>query len=224
MALVRPATRSSRPRSPRATSSPRARWSTSPATASCRRRWTGASRTSPTSRRPRRTCRSASSTRARRIRAPVAQRQARDVHRRRLPRLPVDVRHRRRVHGVPGGRARPVRGDQEPPERAARGLRRPQRQLGQGRARDRHRRLGLLRRQHRPGQHRRVGQVPVARSRWSGAGRATTASATPLRLLAARAALRHRQARRRQGRLARGPRQRRARRAWARRSSTTPST
>ena len=43
------------------------------------------------------------------------QRQARDVHRRRLPRLPVDVRHRRRVHGVRGGRARPVRGDQEPP-------------------------------------------------------------------------------------------------------------
>ena len=28
------------------------------------------------------------------------QRQARDVHRRRLPRLPVDLRHRRRVHGV----------------------------------------------------------------------------------------------------------------------------
>ena len=45
--------------------------STSPATASCRRRSTGASRTSPTSRRPRRTCRSASSTRARRTRAPV---------------------------------------------------------------------------------------------------------------------------------------------------------
>ena len=44
--------------------------------------------------------------------------------------------------------------------RAARDLRRAQREVRQGRARDRHRRLGLLRRQHRRGQHRRVGEVP----------------------------------------------------------------
>ena len=71
----------------------------------------------------RRTCRSASSTRARPYPRAAGTRQARDVHRRRLPRLPVAVRHRRRVHGVRGRRARPVRGDQGPPERAARRLR-----------------------------------------------------------------------------------------------------
>ena len=42
-------------------------------------------------------------------------------------------------------RARPVRDRRGPPARAARRLRRPQRPLGHRRARDRHRRLGLLR-------------------------------------------------------------------------------
>ena len=141
-------------------------------------RSTGASRTSPTSRR-----------RATNLQTPLrrpgqglpgADRDARPRHvrRRRLPRLPVAVRHRRRVHGVRERRARPVRGDQGAPDRAARRLGRAQRPLRQGRARDRHRRLGLLRREPGPGQHRRVGQVRRAPSRSSGAGPATTASAT----------------------------------------------
>ena len=45
---------------------------------------------------------------------------ARPLGGRRLPRLPVDVRHRRRVHRVRERRGRPVRGDQGPPARAAR--------------------------------------------------------------------------------------------------------
>ena len=85
------------------------------------------------------------------------------------------VRHRRRVHGVRGGRARPVRADQGAPERAARRLGRAQRPLRQGRARDRHRRLGLLRRQHR--QRATPTSRPSSRapSRSCGAGPATTA-------------------------------------------------
>ena len=77
-----------------------------------------------------------------------------------------------------GGRARPVRDDQGAPDRAARRLRRAQREVRQGRARDRHRRLGLLRRQHRPGQHRRVGQVPERGRARLALDAATTASAT----------------------------------------------
>ena len=123
-----------------------------------------------------------------------------------------------------GGRARPVRGDQDPPERAARDLRRPQRQLRQGRARDRHRRLGLLRRQRRPGQHRRVGQVPVRGRARLALDRRRPLPRPPLRLLAARAAVRHR-ASSTPTRTA-GPKAwaTSSARAWARRSSTTPST
>ena len=105
------------------------------------------------------------------------------------------------------------------------GLRRAQRPLGQGRARDRHRRLGLLRRQHRRPATPTSRPSSRARSRSSGAGPATTASATSSTTSPTRN-LRYvvSKPRRRQGRLARGPRQRRAHRAWARRSSTTPST
>ena len=81
----------------------------------------------------------------------------------------------------------------------------------QARARDRHRRLDLVRRQRatratptRPSSSR-------ASSRCCGAGPATTASATTCTLHEAQPALRRRRARRRRRRLARGPRQRRAR-------------
>ena len=55
---------------------------------------------------------------------PAADREDPEGHvlRRRLPGLPVAVRHRRRVHGVRGGRARPVRDGQGAPGRAARHL------------------------------------------------------------------------------------------------------
>ena len=103
-------------------------------------------------------------------------------------------------------------------------LRRAQRPLGQGRARDRLRRLGLLRRQPGPGQHRRVGQVPergrarvaLDRRRRASATSSTTsrgarcatsrASSTPTRTAGPRASATS------------------SARAWARRSSTTPST
>ena len=76
------------------------------------------------------------------------------------------------------------------------------------------------------GQHRRVGQVRLVRSRWvwrwTGDNRFRDDS---LRLLRAHPAVRGRgRARRRQGRLAGGPRQRRARGDGPPRSSTTPST
>ena len=151
-------------------------------------------------------------------------RRARDVRRRRLPGLPVAVRHRRRVHRVRERRARPVRADQVAPARAARRLGPAQRPFRQGRARDRHRRLGVLRGERRRRQHRRVGQVPERGRARVALDRRRPLPRRPLRLLAARAAPRDGPARRRQGRLARRPRQRRARRAWARRSSTTPST
>ncbi len=138
--------------------------------------------------------------------------QARDVHRRRLPRLPVAVRHRRRVLRVPGRRARAVRDDPRAPDRAARRLRRAQREVRQGRPRDRHRRLRLLRRQHRRRQHRRVGQVRLGRRAGLALDGRQPLPRRPLRLLRAHPALRHGEARRRQGRLAGGARQRRARR------------
>ncbi len=114
--------------------------------------------------------------------------------------------------------------DRGAPARAARRLGPAQRPQRQGRARDRHRRLGLLRRRQGPGQHRRVGQVPErGRARLALDGRQPLPR-RPLRLLQAHAALRHRRARRRQGRLARRASATSSARAWARRSSTTPST
>ena len=117
-------------------------------------------------------------------------------------------------------RARPVRGDQGPPARAARHLRDPQRRLGQGRARDRHRRLGLLRRSNTPDgpgdfNTDETAKFPSAVAlvwRWTGDDRLPRRA---LRLRGAQPALRRRPARRRQRRLARGLGQRRARRAWA---------
>ena len=156
--------------------------------------------------------------------APVGTVPSVHVHRRRLPRLPVAVRHRRRVHRVRGRLARAVHGDQGAPARPARRQRHPQPEVRQGRARDRHRRLGLLRRQRGQGQHRRVGQVPER-------GRAGVAldgrqplPPRPLRLLLPRAALRRRPTST-PTRTA-GPRASAtsSARAWARRSSTTPST
>ena len=82
------------------------------------------------------------------------------LRRRGLPRLPVAVRHRRRVHRLRVRRARPVRADQGAHAGAQGGVGQAQRQLRQGRPRGGHRRLGLLRRQRRRGQHRRDGQVP----------------------------------------------------------------
>ena len=74
---------------------------------------------------------------------------ARPLDRRRLPRLPVAVRHGRRVHRLPDGRARPVPRDQGPHARAARRVRHRQRRLGQGRARVRLRRLHVVRPERR---------------------------------------------------------------------------
>ena len=56
-------------------------------------------------------------------------RRARPLGGRRLPRLPVDVRHRRRVHRVRQRRGRAVRGDRGPPDRPARHLGHAQRPL-----------------------------------------------------------------------------------------------
>ena len=93
---------------------------------------------------------------------PAARRRARarPLGRRGLPRLPVAVRHRRRVHRVPDGRARPVRGDRGPHARAARGVRHRQRPLRQGRPRVRLRRLDVVRPERRSRQHGRDDQVP----------------------------------------------------------------
>ena len=55
---------------------------------------------------------------------------ARPLGGRRVPRLSVDVRHGRRVHGVCERRGRPVRGDRGPPACIAPDLGHPQRPLG----------------------------------------------------------------------------------------------
>ena len=76
------------------------------------------------------------------------QRAADQLGRRRLPRLPVAVRHRRRVHRARERDARPVRVDQGPHARAARRVRDPQRPLGRRRPRGRRGRLDLARQGH----------------------------------------------------------------------------
>ena len=111
-----------------------------------------------------------------------------DLDRRRLPRLPVDLRHRRGVHRVRRGLGRPVRGDQGPPARAARHLRHPQRPLGRGHPRGRSptARSGsdTTPGTPTPTAPSRTTSTPTrrssspARSRCSGGGRATTASGT----------------------------------------------
>ena len=148
------------------------------------------------------------------------------LDRRRLPGLPVALRHRRRVHGVRRGRARAVRGDQGAP--ASRCV------TSRTSLNDRSGKVAheivtdgsvYYGANSRRRQHRRDGRSSRAPSRCSGAGRATTASATRCttsRCATCGTSCAH--ARRRRGRLARGPGQRRAHRAWGRRSSTTPST
>ncbi len=130
--------------------------------------------------------------------------------RRRLAGLPVAVRHRRRVHRLRRGGRRPVRTDQGAPAGAARRVRDRQRGQRQDRARGDPRRRGLLRRERRRRQHRRVLEVPLR----GGAGVALDRR----RRLPARPLPGQRQgdearrlARRRRRRLARGARQRRAR-------------
>ena len=176
---------------PRARSWRAARRSRCRATRCCRTRSTGASRTSPTSRRPRANLQIRWTNQGKQFPAAARHRGARALVRRRLPRLPVDVRHRRRVHDLRGGRARPVRGRRGAPARAARRLGRPQQPLGRGRPRGRDRRLGLLRPRlpdDQPTAPRRTTSTPTrssssrARWRWSGAGPATTVPRRDVRL------------------------------------------
>ena len=181
----------------------------------------------------RRTCRSAGPTRASSTRRRSGTVAARDVDRRRLPRLPVDLRHRRRVHGVRRGRGRAVPDDRGPPARAARRLRHPQQPLGRrrrtrwsptARSSSATTRQTTERRRHQDQrlQHRRDGQVPergragvaLDRRQRASATRCTTSPSATCTYV-------DEQARRRPRRLARGLGQRRAHRAWARRSSTT---
>ena len=133
------------------------------------------------------------------------------------------VRHRRRVHGLRGGRARPVRAGQGAPEALREIQRSLNERVGEGRARDRHRRLGLLRRQLQRGQHRRDGQVPEhgrAVWRWTGDDRSATRSTTSRRATCGTSSPRSTPT------TTAGPRASAtsSARAWGRRSSTTPST
>ena len=187
----------------------------------------GASRTSPTRSRRRATCRSASPTRASSTRRRSGTVAARALVRRRLPRLPVAVRDRRRVHRVRRRRRGPVRRRSRTtcaalrdvsvmvnPTSAARSCTRSSPTAASTSAPTR-----------RPGNTDETAKFPSARRAGVALDAATTRScATRCTVRRARHALRRRAARRRRRRLARGPRQRRARRAWARRSSTTPST
>ena len=225
---------SSRPRSRRATSCRSGRRCRCPATSCCRTRSTGASRTWPTSRRPPRTCRSAGPTRASSSRPPLGT----VAHARWFgagyPRLPVDLRHRRRVHELRGHGARPVRRRQGPPAHAARHLRRPQQPLGHRRARGGLRRLDLVRprlaRRPRPTARRPTTSTATrrsssrARSPSSGAGPATTASAT--RCTTSPSATCRSSTSASTSITTAGPRARATSsgRAWAPRSSTTAST
>ena len=144
--------------------------------------------------------------------------------RRRLAGLPVDLRHRRRVHRVRERRPRPVRDEHGPHARAARHLGDRQRGLGQARARDRARRLDLVRRQPGPGQHRRDHQVPQHRRAAVALDRRQPLPRRDVRLRQAQPALRRR--RTSTPTTTAGPRASAtsSARAWARRSSTTPST
>ena len=114
--------------------------------------WTGASRTSSTSPR-RRGPPDPLAQPGQGVPAAARALSPRPLGRRRLPGLPVDVRHRRRVHGVRERRPRPVRADQGPPARPARRLGDPERPARAWCARGVLRGLGLVRqtRAHRPG-------------------------------------------------------------------------
>ena len=153
-----------RPRSPRATRSPRARRSTCPATARCRRRvdWGKQNLADLTQTATNLQIRFVDQGKA----YPRAGRTTSSARRSSAPATPTtrgcspptaSTRRSRRSRSASSSAIKAHL------TRAARGLRHAQRPLRQGRARDRHRRLGLLRRQRRPGQHRRVGQVPERR-------------------------------------------------------------
>ena len=108
--------------------------------------------------------------------------------RRRLPRLPVDLRHRRRVHRVRGDGARAVPDRRGPPAHAARHLRRAQRPLRDRRRTRRSptarsgsattRRPPTRRHQDERLQHRRDDQVPEHRRAHLALDRRRRASAT----------------------------------------------
>ena len=156
---------------------------------------------------------------------------ARAVVRRRLPRLPVDLRHRRRVHGLRRRGARPVRDGRGQPAHAARHLGRPQRparassctrrsptaRSGSGTTRNTKHGSERL-------QHGRDDQVPEHRRARSGAGPATTRSAT--RCTTSPSATCRRSTSAWTPTATSGPRARATSSGpgWGRRSSTTPST
>ena len=146
------------------------------------------------------------------------------LDRRRLSRLPVDLRHRRRVHGVRVGGRRPVRGDQGPRPRAARRVGDPQRRLRQGRARGRRGRLGVLRQPAARRQHRRDREVPEPRRAPLALDRRRRVPRRPLSLRRAQHALRRRRSSTPTATAGRRGSATSSARAWATRSSTTPST
>ncbi len=156
------------------------------------------------------------------------------LDRRRLPGLPVDLRHRRGVHRVRRGLGRPVRRHRGPPARAARRLRHPQQRLGGGRPRGGVRRLGLVRARLAAGQpgrhdhvrlqHRRDREVPQRRRPGLAVDRRQPVPRRDVRLHGAQPALRR--AQRWTPTTTAGPRVSATSSApgWARRSWTTPST
>ena len=202
--------------------------------ARCRTPSSGASRTSPTSRRPPTDLEDPLRRPGQAVPAPLGHRAAR--RRSSAPASPTTRGCSPPTASTPRS-PRVALGqfeaDQGAPARAARRLGRAQRPLRQGRARGRRRRLGLVRRLANTNPDGSVATTSTptsrsssrARSRWSGAGPATTASATRCYDFSRRN-LRY---------VARPPRRRQATagprasatssaRAWARRSSTTPST
>ena len=130
---------------------------------------------------------------------------------RRLARLPVAVRHRRRVHRLRERGGGPVRARDGPPARPARRERDRQRRQRQGGARGGDRRHGLLRLQRRRRQHRRDGQVPHCGGAAVALDRRRPLPRRALPLRPARDAHGLGDPRRGRRRLARGPGQRRAR-------------
>ena len=157
-----------------------------------------------------------------------------DLVRRRLPRLPVDLRHRRGVHRLRRGLGGPVRGRQGASARPARHLRHPQRGVGRGDARVGGRRLHLVRARLPPNQprrhhrlrlqHRRDGQVPQRRRAALAVDRGRRLPRRDVRLRGPQPALRR--ATPWTPTTTAGPRASAtsSAAAWARRSWTTPST
>ena len=189
--------------------------STCPVTGSCRTRSTGASRTSPTSRRRATDLNLRFVDEGKAYPAPVGEDPAGHVLRRRLPGLPVAVRHRRRVHGVRGRRARAVRDDRA----HLIALRDVSDALNERSGKVAHEIVtdgsvyfgaNTERRQHG-----RDGQVPERRRAGVALDRRRPLPRLALRLLGPQPEVHRRHAGRRPRRLARGPGQRRARRAWA---------